>query len=153
MKNKKTSQTGETLDFIIKRLNEMCVYFCAFMTIPVLFFDNGVSKLYIYLVLFASVALSFIGLVMKIKNMSYAIKLTLHMILTYAAFTVVFLTVSGRNPNDSLDNVTVIGPKTYAILAMLIAVLYAIFGTAGYFIQRGRTKKQSADNYKKQFKK
>ncbi len=147
MNSKKEKKSKSVLNFIGERLRDACCYFTAFMVLPIVFVTEYASEMYIYVMLAFAIALSFIGLVMRIKNMSYLIKLTLHMVLTYGVFTLVFLLVNSIAPNGSVYT-----PTTYAFLAMAIAVLYVIFGIIGFFIQRGRKKEQSAEKYENQFK-
>ncbi len=147
MSNKNTQKKRDIVKFIGGRLRTACCYFTAFMVLPILFVTEGASEMYIYAMFAMSLALSFIGLVMNIKNVSYLIKLTIHIVLTYIAFTAMFAMVNWRSPNGSIFT-----PTTYAFLAMAIAVLYVIFGIVGYFIGRGKKKEQEEENYEKQFK-
>ncbi len=141
-------RTSGFLRFIGERLKETCCYFTAFMILPIIFMTEYASQMYIYVMFAFAFALSFIGLVMRIKKMSYLIKLTMHMILTYGVFTLIFLLVNYAAPNGSVYT-----PTTYAFLAMAIAVLYVVFGIAGFFIQHGKKKEQEEESYQTQFKK
>ncbi len=147
MKNENTQKKHTAVHLIADRLKTACCYFAAFMILPLIFAMDYATPMYIYTMFAFSVALSFIGLVMNIKNVSYLIRLTIHIALTYVVFTLIFLLVNWRSPNGS-----VFTPTTYAFLAMAIAVLYVIFGTAGYFIKLGRRKEQKEENYDSQFK-
>ncbi len=149
MKNQKDGKKFNTALFLWGRIKLACCCFTVAMSISFLFRSetNGASYLYIYSSLAFSLCLSFIQLVMRIKNVSYIIKLVLHMLLTFIVFTVIFFIVNSRGPNGQ----AVFTPTTYAMLSMLIAVVYAVLGTVGYVYSRRIKCEKDEKNYKNQF--
>lgn len=151
MKNQNDGKKFNIALFLWDRIKPACCYFTVAMCISFLFRSetNGASYLYIYSCMAFSLCLSFIQLVMRIKNVSYIIKLVLHMLLTFIVFTVIFFIVNSRGPNGQ----PVFTTTTYAMLSMLIAVVYAVLGTIGYVYSRRVKREKDEKNYKNQFSK
>lgn len=149
MKTQNNNKKMNGVKLVGERLRLACCFFTVAMLLSFVFNkkNNGASNLYIYSSLAFSVCLAFIQLVMKIKNVSYIIRLFLHMVLTYIVFTVIFFVVNSRGPAGQ----AVFTPTTYAVLAITIAVIYGLLGSIGFAYSRRVKRQADEDKYKNQF--